>query len=74
MRNETEDGGSNQNTIEVSRTWEKRDEENRDAYIMSSYHIGKAHEEKKVGQSMTPIAIYLLLLVLNQSILELPHL
>ena len=49
MWNETEDGGSNRNTIEASRTWEKRDKENRDAYVTSSYCIGKVHEEKKVG-------------------------
>ena len=49
MQNRTEDGGSNQKIIETSRTWEKRDEENRDAYVTSSYRIGRAYEEKEVG-------------------------
>ena len=29
--------------------YRRRDEENRDAYVTSSYHIGKTHENKRVG-------------------------
>ena len=48
MRNETEDGGNNWNSIEASRIWEKRDKETRDAYVTSSYRSGRVREEKEV--------------------------
>ena len=49
MWNETEDDGSNQNMIEASRTWKKRDEVDRDAYVTSSYRIERTHEERSRG-------------------------
>ena len=45
--NEVEDSRSNWNAIEASRIWKKRDEESRDAYVTSSYHIGKTCEIKE---------------------------